>query len=367
MPGMAIAEMTATQKKNTRAKTDKVYHLVISFPEGEHPTDAQLADIEETFAQKLGFAEHQRLSAVHRDTDNHHLHVVINKIHPKTFNCLEPYNDYFIRDQACAELEKKHGLTIDNHGRQPGSLGKVAIVESQGDKESLLSWVRTHVREPLLQCYETKTWQALHECLAQFNLEIKPRGAGLVIAEKGGGITVKASSVDANLSLRSLTDRLGKFEAPSKSGSVQPPLQTYQKPLLCSNSATDALYKEYKQQHNHSLSLRKSARTRLRTEHTEYDEKMKAWWAERRKNIKHNPLLSRDVVCVVVARLCNICPIIRPSSPNCYSPLLKGTKHLEYKGSIFLLSQSFSRFSGMKIKKLEKIPTPDDRSMVKGI
>jgi hypothetical protein len=40
---------------------------------------------------------------------------------------------------------------------------------------------------------------------------------------------------------------------------------------------------------------------------------------------------------------------------------------LEYKGSIFLLSQSFSRFPGMKIKKLEKIPTPDDRSMVKGI
>jgi hypothetical protein len=40
---------------------------------------------------------------------------------------------------------------------------------------------------------------------------------------------------------------------------------------------------------------------------------------------------------------------------------------LEYKGSIFLLSQSFSRFPGMKMKKLEKIPTPDDRSMVKGI
>lgn len=294
VPGMAMAEMIATQKKNTRAKTDKVYHLVISFPEGERPMDAQLADIEETFASALGFAEHQRLSAIHRDTENLHLHVAINKIHPRTFNCLEPYNDYYIRDQTCLSLEKKHGLTIDNHGRQKGGLGKAAVVEMHGDKESFLRWVRETAGQSLLHHYEMGgTWQGFHECLATFNLEIKPRGAGLVICEKGGGVAVKASSVDPMLSFQSLTERWGKFEAQTAQGPVSP-VCAYKKSLLRSDNVTDVLYKEYQESRSQVLSLRDGARSRLRCDHAEYVTKLKAWYAERRKNIKQNPLLSRE-------------------------------------------------------------------------
>src|SRR5262245_11982455 len=35
--GWATKEILATQARNTRSKTDKSYHLVISFPEGEKP------------------------------------------------------------------------------------------------------------------------------------------------------------------------------------------------------------------------------------------------------------------------------------------------------------------------------------------
>jgi Relaxase/Mobilisation nuclease domain len=40
---------------------------------------------EERFCKALGFAEHQRISVVHHDTDNVHIYVAINKIHPTTF------------------------------------------------------------------------------------------------------------------------------------------------------------------------------------------------------------------------------------------------------------------------------------------
>jgi hypothetical protein len=50
--------------------------------------------IEERFCKALGYAEHQRISVIHHDTDNVHIHVAINKIHPTTFTPHNPGCDY---------------------------------------------------------------------------------------------------------------------------------------------------------------------------------------------------------------------------------------------------------------------------------
>jgi hypothetical protein len=78
-PEIAIQEIMATQAQNTRSQGDKTYHLIISFPRGEIPNREQLEDIEDELCKALGFSEHQRLSAVHDDTDNLHLHVAIDR------------------------------------------------------------------------------------------------------------------------------------------------------------------------------------------------------------------------------------------------------------------------------------------------
>ena len=119
-PGWAVKEILATQARNTRSRSDKSYHLVVSFPEGEKPTREQIEDIEDRLCAAIGFAEHQRVSAVHQNTDNWHLHIAINKVHPVTFRNLEPFRDHFRLQEACAELEIKHGLTRDNHTLEKG-------------------------------------------------------------------------------------------------------------------------------------------------------------------------------------------------------------------------------------------------------
>ena len=55
-PGWAVKEILATQARNTRSRADKSYHLVVSFPEGERPTRAQLEDIEDRLCAALGLA-----------------------------------------------------------------------------------------------------------------------------------------------------------------------------------------------------------------------------------------------------------------------------------------------------------------------
>ncbi len=97
-PAVAIAEVLATQAENQRAKSDKTYHLVVSLPHWEQLNREQAEDVEDTICAGLGFAEHQRMSAVHEDTDHFHLHIAINKIHPNTFRCVEPYYPYYKLD-----------------------------------------------------------------------------------------------------------------------------------------------------------------------------------------------------------------------------------------------------------------------------
>ena len=82
----SILEIEATQLQNTRATGDKTFHLLVSFRQGENPTNEALTQIEKRICAALGYADHQRVSAVHRDTDNLHIHIAINKINPTTGN-----------------------------------------------------------------------------------------------------------------------------------------------------------------------------------------------------------------------------------------------------------------------------------------
>ena len=65
-----MREIAATQRLNARAISDRTYHLLVSLRAGENPDAQTLRVIEERFCKELGYAEHQRVSVVHHDTDN---------------------------------------------------------------------------------------------------------------------------------------------------------------------------------------------------------------------------------------------------------------------------------------------------------
>ena len=77
-----------------RCETDKTYHLILSFRAGEEPDAKVLERVEQRICEGLGYAEHQRISAVHHDTDNIHVHLAINKIHPSRLTLHSPFRDY---------------------------------------------------------------------------------------------------------------------------------------------------------------------------------------------------------------------------------------------------------------------------------
>lgn len=239
-PKWAVHEMQAVQSRNQRAKGDRTYHLVISFRAGEYPPGDTLAQIEAVFCRALGFAEHQRVSVVHRDTDNLHLHVAINKVHPTKFTLHEPFNDYHTQAKLSEQLEARYGLESDRSAAKrdvPGQQ-KAAAMEAIAGVESLIGYVQRSLGNSVTSA---RSWQELHEAFAKVGVALRPRGNGLVVTSSGK--TAKASSCFRELSKSALERRFGPFQEMSQDGGATTPKKAYTARPMQQGSAK--LYEQY--------------------------------------------------------------------------------------------------------------------------
>jgi hypothetical protein len=283
----AVIEILATQRMNMRAISDKTYHLIISFQPDDRVSDQNLTEIEERLCDGLGFKDHQRISVVHHDTDNMHIHVAINKIHPERFTIHNPYFDYAKIAGLCEQLESEFNLAHDNHQRANRHID----MEAKAGVESLLGWIR---RECLDDIKQADTWKVLHQLLQNNGLEIKERGNGLVFVSSNG-VAVKASSVDRSLSKPNLVKRLGAFEpaidtAQTNTQSAQATkskAKHYQQKPLQNKVDTSRLYERYKQQQANAASWRKEQWLNLREQRDLLIERAKQEAKNKRNIIKH--------------------------------------------------------------------------------
>lgn len=252
-----LKEILNTQERNTRAKSDKTYHLMVSFREGERPSLEVLKELETKFAEALGYQDHQRSFVLHKDTDNLHFHMAINKIHPEKFTIHEPYYDQIALGKLCEKLEQEYHLQEDNHiPSNSKSQNAAARMEHAGGMESLLGWIQRNCGEELK---EAKSWESLHNILNKHGLEIIEKGRGLIITN--GTHAVKASSIDRNLSKYRLTEKLGKFK---EHLDIKKPTTTYKvKPLdttMSSKTLWEAFQKENEQTYNNKKEILGTAR-----------------------------------------------------------------------------------------------------------
>ncbi len=238
----AMLEVFNTQLLNKRAAGDKTYHLVVSFPAGEVPEKIVLKAIEERLCSALGFSEHQRISAVHHDTDHLHIHIAINKIHPTRHTMHEPFNAYFVLGELCSKLEREFGLQQTNHSAAKSrSENQADDLERHAKVDSLLGYVRRECSEELRAAL---TWVDLHKVLNQKGVSIQVRANGLVFVSEDG-VMVKASSVARGFSKKALEGRLGAFIASTdRAGPVQSQNRYEKRPKIEKFDST-VLYARY--------------------------------------------------------------------------------------------------------------------------
>ncbi|WP_027191917.1 TraI/MobA(P) family conjugative relaxase [Fundidesulfovibrio putealis] len=250
---LGIQEAVDTQAMNTRTSKEKTYHLIVSFrPEDEaRLTPEMFMAIEEEFAETLGFSEHQRHCGIHKNTNNLHMHVAYNMIHPERLTRHEPYQDFIERDSVCRDLEQRFGLAIDN-GRgvekeAPQLNDIAATVEAHTGQQSFEGYAKER-RERLLDALaQAADWEQVHAAFAGCGMEIKPHGNGLVIKDRNGDLAIKASRLDRSLSLSKLTKHFGTYIRPGLTKEHYLERERFTSKPLHRGSERGDLYREYQQ------------------------------------------------------------------------------------------------------------------------
>ncbi len=236
----SMAEMIALATDAVRSN-DPVNHYVLSWREGEKPTATQVDEAVNIFLNELNLTGHQIFYALHADTDNYHLHLAVNRVHPDTGKPVEINKGFDIEavHKAVARIEHAQGWQREKHGRyqflENGELGREHLKsgKSQDQEEPRKptqrrrdmeirtgekSIERIAIEEAAPIIKQAKTWQELHSGLSEKGMRYERTGSGAMIYV--GDIAVKASNVDRNASLPKLQKRLGIYEPPQEKPNV---------------------------------------------------------------------------------------------------------------------------------------------------
>jgi phosphohistidine swiveling domain-containing protein len=227
-PDIQTAEMVALSQEAVRSK-DTVNHYVLSWREGEQPSVEQIERAVTIFTAELGLTDHQVIYGLHADTDNAHLHLAINRVHPDTLQCVEINKgfDLEVAHRAIARIEHEQGWEKEANARynvlEDGTLEKRLIDENEPKKpdqprvemeertgEKSAVRIAIEYGAPIIK--QAQTWEQMHRKLAEVGMIYQRTGSGATITV--GEVTVKASDADRNASLSKLVKRLGPYEPP---------------------------------------------------------------------------------------------------------------------------------------------------------
>ena len=103
-----------------------VQHWIMSWRENEQPTTAQADEAVRMFLGEMGLAEHQAIYAFHRNTDNWHLHLAVNRVHPETEKLVTVNKgfDHEVAHRAIARIEHAQRWQSEDRGSVPGARGR---------------------------------------------------------------------------------------------------------------------------------------------------------------------------------------------------------------------------------------------------
>lgn len=239
----AWREMLAVADMNGRVK-DPVYHAVISWQENERPTDQQAFEACREAMKAIGMESHQYVAAVHRDTDNHHVHLMVNRVNSETYKAVYPDRDFYKLDRTMRELELSQGWKHDNGPfsvheidgnkvvdwakssakeyrkeqaeKAPRRPTKVKDMERHTGNESLHTYAQAQPKKEAREALQKPdaSWQSLHSVLAKHGLEIRPATdkmtAFRVHSSADLEICIKASAME--LGGGKLIKQLGPYE-----------------------------------------------------------------------------------------------------------------------------------------------------------
>ena len=256
---LAVSILDATAEAARRnTQRAPLYHVTLAWQDGEQPTAQQAQQACQQVMRALGYGDHQALWAIHRDTDHHHVHLIINRVHTDGRTVKVPRNDWLLLDSAMRDIEMRQGwrnspgphivqkgqiVRMSRTERQargllrdgpPSTPGAAAAAHREGGAVSFQAWAADGPAKAIKAVIDTPgvTWERVHQQAARYGLTIQPKGSGMIVTtalDDGRVLAAKASQMGRWASKTALEKRLGPFQPPQ--GPLPAAALTYQKAL----------------------------------------------------------------------------------------------------------------------------------------
>lgn len=256
------AEMIALASEAKRSK-NPVDHWLLSWKAGEQPTGEQCQQASELLKAHLGMnSSHQAICALHRNTENYHLHIVFNRVDPLTFRVADNGWSIDYAHRAAAEIVNSQGwehevdaLYTKVNDVCPVRERRCAPGTRALDYENLVgekSAERIAIERVPDALRNAHSWAEVHGSLAPLGIRYEQKGSGALLWV--GDVAVKASVVGREFSRKRMEERFGSFEStsyPLKQTSAEHQVQ----PLHESTAPEWNAYREARSQYIKNKSL----------------------------------------------------------------------------------------------------------------
>ena len=163
-PDKIHQEFIDVSKYNSRCKNKFIrIEIGIAHKDEANLSKEQLSEICDQFSKRFGFENHQWIACTHRDTDNLHMHMIVNRIgiDQKVFDT--------------SFISKKAGLIAEKISRDMG----LTIANEVQAKQKMRTQVVSFQRNMVLAKIEKIAYAVLSEkptTLKQFNESMKDKG-----------------------------------------------------------------------------------------------------------------------------------------------------------------------------------------------
>lgn len=289
------AEMMAVAVEAKRSK-DPVDHWLLSWKEGEQPTMKQCDEAVEILKRHLGMTpEHLAVYALHRNTDNYHLHVVLNRVEPNTFRVADKGWCIDRAHRAVADIAHAQGWEQEVGARYVADgVGNASVVErnrvrqpsskardqENATGEKSCERIALEKASPILS--NANSWEQAHQELATSGMRYELKGSGAVLWVNDQA--VKASVIGREFSKKHLENRWGTFQPGSSNAIPQKPIHPVE--ALAGADVTHRF--EYRRALEMRRNEKDTAQVKLRAEQqTARDVQAASFWRER-TDLYHN-------------------------------------------------------------------------------
>jgi hypothetical protein len=223
-PEAAALEMESLASENTRS-SNPLLNCILSWRENEIPSEKQADEAVDIVLDELGLKGCQVHFALHRNTQNLHLHLCVNRIDPETFKARDPAHGWTKKalERASRKIELNQGWEIERTGRYAVTAnGEILEKSREADKIKISQVARdieTHtatksaeriaqeIAAPIIR--DSWSWEEVHVRLAKEGMSYERKGSGATL--RIGDTVVKASRTGSDLSFSKLAKRLGEY------------------------------------------------------------------------------------------------------------------------------------------------------------